>query len=249
MPTPEETNNNPTSPTTESSTPTEQSTANTQSSTPVEIATPDSSIKPTSIPSKEANITKKVEEPVSEPVAESVNSEPAIETPNKTSAPTNYDDMLLGFIEGNLEDADYEAIEATGLSRANFELMANGVKALQEKNTTELHGYVGGKDVYESLKEFASVNLSEEEIQGYNMAIASGQPRLAKMAALGLKAMMEAENGTKPTMRIESDGSSKDALERYSSQAEFLKDTKDYKYRTDKVYAAQVNAKRKNSGF
>lgn len=214
--------------------------ANTQaaSTAPADIAVKKELPTEANAVTKDAVLVKK--EPVSEV--------PAVETPEPTISKPNYAGMIQGHLDGDLEEADYEAIEAAGLSREQFIMMAEGQKALQERNTAELHGYVGGKDTYNSLKEFASVNLSEDEISAFNTALMSGIPKVAKMAVLGLKAMYESENGTRPTTRIESDGSS-NAIKGYESQQDLIKDMNNKKYGKDKAYTAEVDQRRSKSGF
>lgn len=226
----------PTTPVTESATTTP---ANTQSTSQADIAATEP-VKETNIGiSKEANITKK--EPVPEPA-------PVVAEPVKTPVKHNYEDMIEGFIDGDLEDADYEAIEATGLSREDFTLIAEGRKALQERNTNQLYEFAGGRDAYDAIKDYASTNLGDEEISAFNQAISSNNPKLARIAVLGLKALHEAENGSRPSTRIESDGSS-DSAKGYESQQELLTDMKNRKYGKDKSYTAEVNARRAKSAY
>lgn len=202
--------------------------------TPEGTVTEDTSSKP----SKDAEITKK-----EEPVTTEETQEPA------ASFKPNYEGMIQGFIEGDLSDEDYEAIEKSGLSREQFDLMAEGFKARQEANTQKLFSYVGGEKEYNQLKEFGAEHLSDQEVEAFNSAINSGNPNLTRMAVLGLKAMYQEQNGTKPQMRIESDGSTSQAVEAFSTQAEVIKALNDRRYGRDQAYTKQVDERRARSPF
>lgn len=189
-------------------------------------------------PSKDAEITKK-EEPVSN------------EETQETTAPfkPNYDGMIQGFIDGDLTEEDYAAIEKSGLSREQFDLMAEGFKARQEANTQKVYEVAGGQEAYTQLQQFGAEHLSDDEIEAFNSAINSGNPNLTKMAILGLKAMYQEQHGSKPQMRIESDGSSSQAVEAFSTQAEVIKALNDRRYGRDQAYTKQVDERRARSPF
>lgn len=189
-------------------------------------------------PSKEAELTKAEEEPQVDP-----------EATQETAAKPSYDGMIQGFIDGDLTEDDYAAIEKSGLSREQFDLMAEGFKARQEANTQKLYEYVGGEEEYTKLKEFGIANLGEDEILAYNEAISSGSPKLTQMAVLGLKAMYQQEHGSNPHKRIESDGSTSQSVEAFSTQAEVIKALNDRRYGRDADYTKQVNERRSRSAF
>lgn len=193
--------------------------------------------------SNDAKITKA--ETQEAPVQETQTSEQA----KPEAFKPQYNEMIQGYIDGDLTDEDYAVIEKTGLSKEQFNLMAEGYKALQEKNTEQLYSYAGGKESYNELKTFASTNLSDDEISAFNEAIATNNPRLTKIAVLGLKALYESEKGSKPSVRIESDGASAPAIEGYSSQKELIKAMNNRKYGRDLDYTNEVNARRAKSGF
>lgn len=198
-------------------------------------------LKPLSPVTKDAGITKA--EPIPEIVAE------AAKPVEQVSFKPNYDGMIQGFIDGDLTDADYEAIEKSGLSRQDFEFMAGGYKAMQEKHTADLHNLVGGSEVYKSIQEYGAHNLSEEEIEVFNSALASNNPKIAHMAVLGLKAMHDQEKGRAPAARIEATGNNEVATQGYESQADLIKDMSDRRYGKDMAYTKEINARRARSAF
>jgi len=226
-------------------------TNSTESITPVEtpsaapVASPADTtlgtLKPLSQVTKDAAITKA--EPVAEPIAE---------TPIATDTPAfkpNYDGMIQGFIDGNLTDEDYAAIEQSGLSKQDFEFMAGGYKAMQEKHTADLHNLVGGAEVYKSIQEYGANNLDAEEIEAFNYALASNNPKIAHMAVLGLKALRDQAKGANPSVRVESTGSSETSVQGYESQADLIKDMSDRRYGRDSTYTKEINARRSKSAY
>jgi len=189
-------------------------------------------------PSKEAGITKKETEEL-----------PAEQEPKESFKP-NYEGMIQGFIDGDLTDEDYEVIEKSGLTKEQFDLMAEGYKAKQEANTQKLYNFAGGEQQYAELQEFGAEHLSEEDIQAFNSAINSGKENLTKMAVLGLKALYQEKHGNKPQMRIEADGSSSTSDSgKFETQGELIKALNDRRYNRDPEYTQSVNQKRNRSGF
>lgn len=149
-----------------------------------------------------------------------------------------------------LSETDLAALEKAGLSEEQVAVLADAQKAVQLKNNNTLYELVGGEDSYSEMKEFAAENLEQEDIDTFNMALRSGNMRIAKMAVLGLKAMMDAENGTKPQERIGSEGESRQTANApYADQQELIKDLNSRKYGRDPEFTAQVDARRRRSGF
>jgi hypothetical protein len=174
--------------------------------------------------------------------------EPKVE-PQNTGSKLDYSEMISKAIDGAITPEDIAAIEQTGLSKEQFQMMADAQKAIQTKNNDTLYNVVGGKESYESLKSFAAEHLSDDEIDGFNSALRSGNMKIAEMAVLGLKAMAERERGRNPQMRLGSDGNEGQAVAPYASQQDLIKDLNSRQYRIDPVFKATVDARRNKSGF
>lgn len=177
------------------------------------------------------------------------------ETPKEAPKPTesasklDYNEMISKAIDGSISKEDYAAIEKAGLSKEQFGMMADAQKAIQLKNNDTLYNVVGGKDKYEAMKSFAAEHLGEEEIEGFNQALRSGNMKIAEIAVLGLKALHERENGRKPNLRLSEDGVGSEAISAYQTQQELIKDLNSRKYRTDSEFKKLVDARRNKSGF
>jgi hypothetical protein len=149
-----------------------------------------------------------------------------------------------------LSETDIAALEKAGLSEDQVAVLAEAQKAVQLKNNSVLYELVGGEDSYSEMKDFAAENLEQEDIDTFNSALRSGNMRIAKMAVLGLKAMMDAENGIKPKERIGSEGQTRQGgITAYADQQELIKDLNNKKYGRDPDFTAQVDARRSRSGF
>lgn len=175
--------------------------------------------------------------------------EPKVETPADTGSKLDYSEMISKSIDGAITPEDIAAIEKTGLSKEQFQMMADAQKAIQTKNNDTLYNVVGGKESYDSLKSFAAEHLSDDEIDGFNSALRSGNMKIAEMAVLGLKAMADRERGRNPQMRLGSDGNEGQAVAPYASQQDLIKDLNSRQYRVDPAFKATVDARRSKSGF
>lgn len=191
-----------------------------------------------------SSLSSEVEIKPVEKAAESEKSETEVPTPKRP----DFNPMINAYLKGTLEDADYEAIEQAGLTKEQFTMMAEGIKATQQKNDAELHSWVGGAEKYAELRTFAADNLTADEIQMYNGALATGNMKAAKIMVLGLQTMYEQQNGKKPAMRIEADGTGA-SKEAYANRDNLIKDLNNPKYKSDPAFKAEVDAKRRRSGF
>lgn len=230
---------------TETSTPT-SSTETTSSSTTSEVETQNSDIQ--------AETTHEVENHTSEEVGEE-----EIETAPEDSQldeltqaeRLNVNEMIIKQLRGEqFSKADIAKLEKAGLSTDQIATLADAHKQVQLKNNQEIYEAVGGEAVYEGLKEFAAEHLEDSEAEAINMALGSGNMRLAKMAVLGLKALAEQVNGKAPNKRVDGSGTITGSSEgAYETQQELIKDLNNRKYGKDPEFTALVDARRSKSGF
>jgi hypothetical protein len=180
-----------------------------------------------------------------------VKPEPKVEpTPEQMASKLDYTGLISKHVEeGGLSDEEFQALEDAGLSKSQFVMLAEAQKTIMLNNNNTLYNFVGGKENYESLKSFAAEHLSEDDIQGYNAAMASGNMKIAEIAVLGLNAMAERVRGKAPSIRLSADGIPAGNELAYSSQQELITDLNSKKYRTDSNFKASVDARRAKSGF
>lgn len=158
-----------------------------------------------------------------------------------------FSDQLRAYLEGDISEDDYKAIEKLGTTRGDFELMASALKMQQEKNTKDLMDSVGGPEVYSELQKFAVQNLSVEEQEAVNKALFSDLT-LGKLVAQGIKARMNETNGYGPLMKIEATPTRTEAP-MFNTRDELVDALTSHKYRTDPEYRQEVNNSRLKSGW
>lgn len=192
--------------------------------------------------------------------SENSSQESGVETEKSTEADLaalgesdklNVNEMIVKQLQGQeFTEKDIAKLEKAGLSVEQISMLADAHKQVQLKNNNEIYEAVGGKEVYDGLKEFASEHLDDYEAEAINSALRSGNMRLAKLAVLGLKALAEQENGVRPAKRITSTGvTSSSADGAYTDQQELIKDLNNRKYGKDPEFTDRVNARRNKSGF
>lgn len=177
------------------------------------------------------------------------NTNPTAESENISANKNIYQSMIDAYNSGEIEEADYEAIEKTGLSREAFEVMAEGFKARRANREREIFESAGGPENYQRIREYITSSMSKSEIETFNAALSAKDSNIAKMAVLGAKAMFESVHGNKPQTRIQADGSVTSSVEAFSNQQELIKAMNNRKYKTDAAYRAEVHARRLKSGF
>jgi hypothetical protein len=162
----------------------------------------------------------------------------------------NVNEMIVKQLRGEeFTEADKAKLEKAGLSVEQISTLAEAHKQVQLKNNNEIYEAVGGQEVYEGLKTFASEHLDDSEADAINQALRSGNMKIAKLAVLGLKAMSEQMNGRPASKRIDGSGSSSSTEGAYADQQELIKDLNNRKYGKDPEFTARVDARRNKSGF
>lgn len=183
-------------------------------------------------------------------VVKPVIKEEAKPTPAQLASKLDYTGLISKHVEeGDVSAEDYAAIEAAGLSKEQFLMMADAQKTIMLKNNDVLYSFVGGKENYDSLKTFAAEHFSDSEVEAYNAAMNSGNMKIAELAVMGLNAMAERERGKAPTLRLGADGIPAGNEQAYPDQQSLINDLNSRKYRTDQNFKAQVDARRAKSGF
>ena len=159
------------------------------------------------------------------------------------------DELVNMALSGELSDEQRKVIEDAGLA-SHFDMIVSGYQAQIEKNDAEILSVVGGQEAYAELQEWGSNNLSDDEFNAFNRAVVdSGDMGIAKLAVAGLQAMYLKANGNAPDKVIEAGGTSNAADRPYENRDEYIDEYMSMKYKQDPDYAAQVEAKRRLSGF
>lgn len=110
-------------------------------------------------------------------------SKEVLETPAATKAAANYAE------NGKLEDSDYTALEAQGISRDMADSYIAGKEAAADKINNAAYEPAGGKEQYETMVAWAAENLDETSKTAFNSQLATGDAAVISAAVASLKAV------------------------------------------------------------
>ena len=116
----------------------------------------------------------------------------------------------------------------------------DGQKSLAAEYQGELYSYAGGEENYEQMSEWATENMSDDEIDAYNDAIVSGNPSQAKLAIEALHSRYVKENGSAPSLV---GGKASSSVDTYASWAQVTADMAKPEYKKDPAYRQAVSNK------
>lgn len=143
---------------------------------------------------------------------------------------------------GSLSDEHYAKLEKAGIPKDLVDSYIAGQQALLDATRSQVFTSVGGENNYNSMTEWASENLSKDEIRAYNNAVNGGDMASAMMAVKGLKARYDAEVGFEPTRQVKGE-SAKAGSAVYRSIAEMQEDMKNPRYWSDPAFRRDVERK------
>jgi hypothetical protein len=141
--------------------------------------------------------------------------------------------------KGQLDDTDYQALEAANIPRQYVDRFIQGQQALLDAQRQAVFSEVGGPQNYEAAIRWAATNMTAEDIKAYNTAMDSGDPAMQKNAARGLYSKYTSENGQRPNLITGSNGA-QSAGDVFRSTAELTAAMRNPKYNTDPAYRQDV---------
>lgn len=150
---------------------------------------------------------------------------------------------------GSFSEDTIEKFSKAGISKDELDIYGLGLKAKMDADTNNVLDYVGGKEVFNQLKNWAASNLSDAELSAYGDAYASGNMDRVKVLLSGMKSQYEAANGTsfKPTDASSASGNA--APESFKSTYEMTQAIASPQYANDPAYRQAVEQKIRNSRF
>ncbi len=155
----------------------------------------------------------------------------------------DYDAMQDEYNEtGELSQATMDKLAEKGLSNELVDSWVKGQQALLNNYQKAVYDSVGGEEVYGQMKQWASDNLSESEVNAFDRAVTSGDIELVKLAVNGLKTQYQAAEGADPQLLNEGQSSTSSGGT-FSSWAEVTRAMQDTRYESDVAYRQQVSAK------
>lgn len=158
------------------------------------------------------------------------------------NAGLDFDDLQSRYsTEGEISESDYEALDKAGMPKSLVDTWIKGQEALAQQENQEVFNIVGGETQYKELTEWASENLSEVEVAGFNKAIDSGDGGVIKLAVEGLNSKYLAVEGRQPNL-VEGRASPQTGGG-FNSVAELTAAMADPRYDRDSAYRQDVAAK------
>ena len=147
---------------------------------------------------------------------------------------------------GQLEEADYGELAKAGFSRdmvdnylAGLQYNAASDAALTAQEVMQVKQDFGGPEEYDRMVQWASQNLSPEEIQAYDELVQSSKNvNQTRLAVAGLYAQYTASAGREPSLiggKAPSDSGNK-----FESTAQVIQAMNDPRYASDPAYRKMV---------
>lgn len=120
-------------------------------------------------------------------------------------------------------------------------------REMTENDVTQLKGVVGGDENYNNMMQWASQNLSEQEISMYDQVMDRGDPLAAYFAVQALAYRYQDNVGYEGNML--QGKASQDKSQGFNSQAELIAAMSDSRYDRDPAYRQKVMQQLANSNI
>lgn len=144
----------------------------------------------------------------------------------------------------------FKDMSSQDLVNAYLEIQKNNPQQVEseadvsEVQINNIKNSVGGENQYQQLINWASSNLSENEIDAFDSVVNSGNPAAIQLGVDALKSKYDNANGYEGRMLTGKAAQSNDV---YRSQAQLVKAMSDPRYDNDPAYRADVVAKLERS--
>lgn len=141
---------------------------------------------------------------------------------------------------GQLSEDSYKKLADAGFDKTVVDSYIEGQQAIANNMASEVKAIAGGDDNYAKMINWASQNLSEEEIAAYDKAVGT-DTATAKMAAQALHARYTQAVGKTPNLKTGDKANTSGDV--YRDWSEVTKDMKDGRYKTSEAFRKDVEAK------
>lgn len=140
---------------------------------------------------------------------------------------------------GGLSEKSFTDLANAGFPRQVVETWLGGQTAMATEMQNSVYNLVGGQEAYAQTIEWASNNLSAEDIDAFNSVIVGGNINMIGLALKGITSAFAAN--AEPNLLQGS--SSRSAPARFNSTAELTVAMRDPRYSKDSAYRADVEQK------
>ena len=149
------------------------------------------------------------------------------------------------------EDSYKELQEKHKLPKEVVDAYIEGQRLIQENSNKqaeeEVLEVIGGRENYNEVVDWASKNLSKEEIEEFNELVSN--PTTSKLAVKNLYLQYKSNNTEKPNGKLINGNSNIKNGEFYQSREEWISDMKNPNYHRDAGFRQKVMRKLKNSNL
>lgn len=157
----------------------------------------------------------------------------------------NFDEFYKEYQDsGSLSEDTYKSLSEKGISKEVVDSYIKGQEAIQQQVVSNLQNEVGGTDNYNSMIEWASQNLSQEEQQAFNQTLENEIS--ARFAIQGLYSRYQSAN---PRLIGGKSVGTSTANKGFANKTEMMQAMASQKYKQDADYRAEVQRKLASSNF
>lgn len=159
---------------------------------------------------------------------------------------TKFSDFSKEYFEkGQLSNDSYSKLTQMGYPRAVVDAYINGQIAISNQGSQQLMSEIGGETGFKEMHDWATENLTQDEIDSYNALLETGDQRQASFAVKGMYARYKASAGKQP--KLIGGTQSEASAPAFRSVAELTRAMADPRYKTDSAYRKDVERKLANS--
>jgi len=187
-------------------------------------------------------------EPETDESSEEVESEEADdETDEETPAVSLINEASAEYEEnGQLSEetlAKFNNMSSQDLVKAYMEMSSQQsdteqASPITESDVSAIKKTVGGEEAYTQIMQWASQNLEQSAIDGFDALVSSGNTKAIQLAVAGIKAQYEMSNGYEGRMLQGKPSESKS--DTFRSQAELVQAMSDPRYDRDPAYRQDI---------
>lgn len=147
--------------------------------------------------------------------------------------------------KGQLSDDSFKKLKEMGYPKQVVNAYIEGQKALAERGTQSLMTDIGGQDGFKEMHDWATQNLTQDEIDSYNSILDTGDQRQASFAVKGMFARYKSASGNKP--KLVSGSQTRGSTQTFRSIAEMTRAMSDPRYKSDPAFRKDVERRLENS--
>lgn len=140
---------------------------------------------------------------------------------------------------GELAEESYKALEDAGIPRDMVDQFIEGQEARAAQAEARVKESIGGEEQFSKVVEWASGNLSQEQIDAYNAEVNSGDPRRMEQAVQALAYQYSQAKPEEPKL-VGGEGQGQGSNDGFQSVAELTEAMKDPRYHKDPAYRKDV---------